>query len=155
MRMIPKDRMAGRFRGESQKRADERPASHRQQGAAYKEALEQYEKGLQSQMEEIQQLSENVVMLQGQKDDLQFLKEKQDYVLRNFPTLESNVVEKLKGAMANHAKEVLDRLEEIERAHKKQNIWTKVLLWISVACGLASVGGVLVILLYLADWSSF
>ena len=40
-------------------------------------------------------------------------KEKQEYVLKNFPTLESNIVEKIKGSQANNTKELLQRLEAI------------------------------------------
>ena len=72
-------------------------------------------------------------------------------MLKNFLTLEGNIVDKLKGAQANSTQELLRRLDEMEHVQKWRNIWNKVLLTISLLCSMAALGGVVVVLLYFSD----
>lgn len=148
MRIFPKETAAGRSYTELQKKANEKSAGYKQTAADFKAAMEQQE-------EELHQIIENLEGMKEQQEGIRFLKEKQEYVLKNFPTLESNIVEKIKGSQAKNTKELLQRLEAMELAQKKRNIWTQTAVWISLVCSLASVGGVVVILLYLADMIAF
>lgn len=151
MNLFSKDMTVGRAYTDLQKKAKEKVAGYKQEVAVYKDTLDQYEKEFQEKAGELQKIMENLAGLEDQKADLQFLKEKQEYVLRNFPTLESNIVEKIKGAQANHMQEMSRRLDEMERVTKKRNVWNKVLLWFSLFFGMTATAGVVVILLYLAD----
>lgn len=155
MRLFPRDSVVGRSYTELQKKTSEKVAGYKQAAEGYKDTLEQYDKEFQKKLSELHQIMKNLEELQGQKEDLQFLKEKQEYVLKNFPTLESNVVEKIKGAQANHTREILDRLEVLEEKERKHNIVSKIMLTVSMICGLASTGGIVVILLYLMDYITF
>ncbi len=112
--------------------------------ADYKESLEQYEIGYRQIFESLEQLKE-------QQEGILFLKEKQEYMLKNFSTLEGNIVDKLKGAQANSTQELLRRMEEIAHVQKRRNIWNKVLLVLSLLCSMTAVGGILVLLLYFSD----
>lgn len=141
-----------------QKKAGEKVENIKKEAEGYKESLAQLEKKFQEKSAELQQIAENLASLQEQKEsileqkaDLQFLKEKQDFVLRNFPTLEGNVVEKLKIHESNNTHALMQRLEEMERVAKRRNGWNKFLLWFSFLLSLAAAGGVAVVLLYLAD----
>jgi len=151
MSLFSKDMTVGRTYTDLQKKAKEKVAGYKQEVAVYKDTLDQYEKEFHEKTDELKQIISNLSGLEAQKEDLQFLKEKQEYVLRNFPTLESNIVEKIKGAQANHMQELNRRLDEMERVEKKRNTWNKVLIWISLLFGIAATSGVVVILLYLAD----
>ena len=149
MRIFPKETAAERSYTELlQKKANEKAAGYKQTAVDFKTAMERQE-------EEFHQIIENLEGMKEQQEGIQFLKEKQEYVLKNFPTLEGNIVEKIKGSQAKNTKELLQRLEEMELAQKKRNIWTQTAVWISLVCSLASVGGVAVILLYLADLIAF
>lgn len=156
MRLFSKELAAGRSYTELlQKKTNEKIAAARQSAAGYKDVLEQYEKEFEDKLEELHQIAQNMEGLKEQQEDIKFLKEKQEYVLRNFPTLEGNIVEKLKGAQSHSTEEILNYLKAMEATQRKRNIVTKVLLWISLVCSVASVGGIAVILLYLADYIVF
>lgn len=157
MRLFSKDLAAGRSYSELQKRTKERMSVQRQAAPGQKE-LQEFG-GLDGELDELRQVMERMNTRldewKGTQEDLRFLKEKQDYVLRNFPTLEGNVVEKLKGAQAGQVREILDRLEVLEAGLRKRNIWSKVLLWFSLVCSFLSAGGVAVLLLHAAGYSVF
>lgn len=156
MRLFSKELAAGRsYTDVLQKKTNEKLAAAKQVTAGYKDVLEQYEKEFQDKLSELHQIALNMEGLKEQQEDIKLLKEKQEYVLRNFPTLEGNIVEKLKGAQSHSTEEVLNYLKAMDEKQRKRNIWTKVLLWISLVCSAASVGGVVVILLYLADYIAF
>ena len=104
-----------------------------------------------ARMDELKSLIENVENLKYQQEDIQFIKEKQEYILKNFPTLENNIVEKIKGSKAKSLEEIVGRLEILEEKERKRNIWNKVLLIVSTVSALFGAGGVVIIILYLAE----
>ena len=104
-----------------------------------------------ARMDELKSLIENVENLKYQQEDIQFIKEKQEYILKNFPTLENNIVEKIKGSEAKSLEEIVGRLEILEEKERKRNIWNKVLLIVSTVSALFGAGGVVIIILYLAE----
>ena len=104
-----------------------------------------------ARMDELKSLLENVENLKYQQEDIQFIKEKQEYILKNFPTLENNIVEKIKGSEAKSLEEIVGRLEILEEKERKRNIWTKVFLIISMIGALFGAAGVVIIILYLAE----
>ena len=104
-----------------------------------------------ARMDELKALIENVENLKYQQEDIQFIKEKREYILKNFPTLENNIVEKIKGSEAKSLEEIVGRLEILEEKERKRNVWNKVLLIISTVSALFGAGGVVIIILYLAE----
>ena len=104
-----------------------------------------------ARMDELKSLIENVENLKYQQEDIQFIKEKQEYILKNFPTLENNIVEKIKGSEAKSLEEIVGRLEILEEKERKRNIWNKVLLIVSTVSALFGACGVVIIILYLAE----
>lgn len=151
MKLFPKETAAGRSYAELQKKVNEKTAEYRQTVADYKETLERYES-------DVHQVVEGLSGLKDQQEELQFLKEKQEYVLKNFPILEGNIVEKIKGAQAAGNQELLRRIQVLEQAqqtHEKGSRRMQVILWISLVFNLVSVGGIAVILLYLAEIIAF
>ncbi len=138
------ERQAHQATKERLKEAEKQTAEWKAAAADYKESLEQYEIGYRQIFESLERLKE-------QQEGISFLKEKQEYMLKNFLTLEGNIVDKLKGAQANSTQELLRRLDEMEHVQKWRNIWNKVLLTISLLCSMAALGGVVVVLLYFSD----
>jgi len=104
-----------------------------------------------AKVDELKSLIENVENLKYQQEDIQFIKEKQEYILKNFPTLENNIVEKIKGSEAKSLEEIVGRLEILEEKERKRNIWNKVFLIISMVSALFGAAGVVIIILYLAE----
>lgn len=152
MRVFSKELAAGRSYSEQlQKKAREKLTEHRQSaGQKEKDTRERFERELQQGLGELRQISAEVGEMKEQQEILQTLKEKQEFVLKNFPTLEGNIVEKLKGAQANGVQEILKYLVETEEKQRKRNLWTKVLLWVSLVCSLSCMGGIIALLYYIA-----
>ena len=126
---------------EKQQEAERQAERWKAVAADYKESLEQYEEGYQRILEQ----------LKKQEESFAFLKEKQEYMLKNFPTLEANIVDKIRGVQSGGTQEVTRYLEEMTRTRKRNNLWTKILLGISLLFSGAALGGMIVLLLYFSD----
>ena len=97
------------------------------------------------------EIMEGLESLKFQQEDIQHIKEKQEYILKNFPTLESNIVEKIKHSGSQDTEVLMLKINELEEKVRKNNIWNKVLLAISTVCGLVGATGIVIVILYIME----